>query len=127
MNSVIIVEGQTDAALIGRLLKPWKSPPKIVVAHGVSSAISLARSHLALGSPRVVLVLDADAEPADPERERSVRALLTDAGDAERWRLVFQVPNLKATQSPAQPESPKWRAAKHPIVTTPCASRLKPP
>ncbi|MBI5497297.1 MAG: hypothetical protein HY904_19945 [Deltaproteobacteria bacterium] len=97
MEPLIVVEGDSDAALLARLTRHLRLKSKVVVGHGASSAVSMARSHLALGAPRVILVLDADSEneEAIKERCRSIETALAFAASEHRWRLVMLVPDLE--------------------------------
>lgn len=96
MDPLIIVEGTSDEALLTRLSKHLGLRSRVVTAQGASSAVAMARSHLSMGAPRVILVLDADSERQEEveERRRSVEAALAYAAPKERWGLVLLVPDL---------------------------------
>lgn len=96
MEVQIVVEGRTDEALVKRLLKHTRTAGHVRVANGFSSAVSMARSLLALGE-RVVLVVDADTDDSEAilERRRLLVASLSVVATPERWHLVLVDPCLE--------------------------------
>lgn len=97
MDQLIVVEGTGDEALLTRLSRHLGLKSKVVIGQGASSAVAMARSHLSMGVPRLILVLDADCEREQEveERRRSVEAALAYAAPKDRWKLVLLVPDLE--------------------------------
>ncbi|MEW6349398.1 MAG: hypothetical protein AB1646_10075 [Thermodesulfobacteriota bacterium] len=99
MNSYIVVEGQTDRELLGRLLpKDLADRVTIVVANGKSAAVSLCRSILSQRQAPTVLVIDSDTTDEEEIRERYVilNDLLRPAAGTALWLVQLAVPEIEA-------------------------------
>lgn len=95
---IIVVEGETDAAILGHVLGVLPSAPSILVGHGRSSAISLARSALVARGTPTALVLDANSTDEDQiVRTRvELEEALTAAGSAAPYHVCLAIPTIEA-------------------------------
>ena len=125
MKLDLIVEGESDKALIARILEPTGLQPAIQAAGGYTVAISLARSYLAVHGPHICICLDAEREegsdraenagykdtPSVLSRFREIEAALADVALAEDFLLVLFKPTLPGfCWSTLYSQVPTWSA-----------------
>jgi len=101
MKTVIVAEGAFDHAIVKQLLA---SRPDFVTgavaaleAQGASSAVSLARSFLAVKNQPTALLLDADVDEPDKiqERKEQLEQLLGLAAVRDLWEVCLFVPTIE--------------------------------
>jgi hypothetical protein len=100
MKAYIVVEGESDEALIQAMLKARKLGRQVQVmcSHGESSALALARTLLAVKHVPVALVLDAGGTSLQQvdEQRRYLESMLGLAGPREAWEVILLVPEVEA-------------------------------
>lgn len=96
MKCHVIVEGQTDLALMKRVLAAYGDQINYILAGGAST-VSIARMILASDKQPIVLVMDADVSAADiaNERREEVEAALRQFGSSRRFHVVSFVPEIE--------------------------------
>ncbi len=97
-HTYIVTEGQFDAVLLEKLIpKNMNRETTFVVRSGGSSALSLARTILAVKRVPVALVVDADttSESAICERQDLLRSLLNQAAVRVRFEVFLAVPEIE--------------------------------
>jgi hypothetical protein len=98
MSSVyFVVEGRSDADILRRLLRPSVLRKiELVVGDGKSSAISTARTLLAIGNRPVGLLVDADTtHPREVAHEhQTISELLRRAAHGSEYQVFQAVPDL---------------------------------
>ena len=106
MKTVAVTEGAADAAILVGILGAVMEPEtfKVVAAGSRSSAVSLARSYLAVREFPIALVLDADMtdEARIREEELNLTELLAFAGARERFGVFLAVPTIEIVFFPNQ-------------------------
>lgn len=99
MNCMILVEGETDAAILRRLLAPPRvgDTAEIVVGGGSSSVVSLARSYLITRPEPVAVVVDADTTDLRRagERRSDIVALLHMVAPSSRSEVFMAIPSIE--------------------------------
>ena len=100
MKTVVVCEGHVDEVILraGLAGDAESGMYTIVPAGGRSPATSLARTHLATGSERTALVVDADTtdQRKVAEQELILADLLALAGSRERFLVLQAVPEIEA-------------------------------
>lgn len=96
---IIVVEGAVDATILKGILRgAVQTPPKIMIAGGRSSAVSLARTILVGRSCPIAVVLDADTK--DPRQiaqtHGELEASLAAAGSTAPFWVCVAVPTIEA-------------------------------
>jgi len=100
-NCYVVVEGETDAAILSRVLADQLSTGEveIKIGRGRSSAVSLARTMLvSCREALTALVLDADSTDQERigEMEVELEGSLADVSRRERFGLFLFVPSIEA-------------------------------
>jgi len=93
----IVVEGRNDAAALRRILPPAITEKcNFVVGNGKSSAISDARTILAMSREPLVLVVDADDNDINrvEEQRKTLNQLLQSAASGTPCSVFLAVPNM---------------------------------
>jgi hypothetical protein len=100
MITHVVVEGESDAAILAALITPHLAPGAfhVTAAGGFSPAISLARTYCLDPDVPVALVLDADSViPEEVRRRRNLVARnLAPYADSDRFMLLFAEPSTEA-------------------------------
>ena len=94
----IVVEGQNDASALRRILPPAiKEKCDFVIGDGKSSAISDARTILALSREPLVLVVDADDSDINrvEEQWKTLNQLLQSAASGTPFSVFLAFPNME--------------------------------
>src|SRR5690242_2812486 len=95
----ILVEGETDAEFLRRLLPPEVTKDAEIVAVGSSSEIpSLARSLLVRRQRPVAVLMDADSlsQSSIQERKESTEDLIQSAAASIPVKVVVVVPEIES-------------------------------
>src|SRR5262245_41135666 len=95
----VLVEGETDAAFLRRLLPPEVTRDAEIVPAGSSSEIpSLARSLLVRRQSPLAVLMDADSlsESVIQERKESTEDLIRSAAAAIPVKVVVVVPEIES-------------------------------
>lgn len=107
----IIVESQFDARLLKRVLKPEiVQRSMFIYAGGFHALTSVARTHLAMYPELVLVIGDADTTDVEQieDRRELMRLLLSQAGSADRFRIVLIEPEMEAVFFQDRSALEKW-------------------
>jgi len=100
MNCMVITAGETDAAIIRRLVAPpaVRGPVAVIAAAGRSSAVSQARSYLITRPDAVALLVDADTTDVRraSEMKSDLDALLHMIAASSRSEVFMALPSIEA-------------------------------
>jgi hypothetical protein len=99
MNSYIVVEGQTDGALLRRLLpKNLLDNVHVVVSGGKSAAISLSRSILSARQMPTILIIDSHTNNEHQEHEQRIILddLLRPVAGTTDYLIELAVPEMES-------------------------------
>jgi len=99
VTAYVITEGEFDRQLVERLLEHegLSERAHVLVGHGKSGALSLARSILVRRSRPVALVLDADTDSSDlvAEVRSDLESALRPVAGGTPWELVLARPEIE--------------------------------
>ena len=97
-QTIILTEGESDAALLDRVLSDdVKAKSRVITSRGYSSMISMAKSILVKSDVYIMLIMDSDTtnKSVIEDKKKDILYLFASIGKREHVRIFFFVPEME--------------------------------